>query len=77
MNEWDRQVFIAETGIDPVDEGDKQIIQLTKITCYCVKFGNDLVMFHGEHDSDGNIYSEHNGQVYRLTVKTKDRKVDE
>lgn len=56
---------------------DKPTIQFTKSTGYCVKFGNELVMFHGEPDSDGNMFSAHNGQVYRLTIKPKERKVDE
>ncbi len=77
MKEWDRQVFIAETGIDPVGNEDKPSIQFTKNNGYFVKFGDELVMFHGEPDSDGNMFSAHNGQVYRLTIKPKERKADE
>lgn len=77
MKEWDRQVLIAETGIDPVVEEDKQIIQFTKLSSYCIRFGKELVMFHGEPDSDGNMFSVHEGKVYRLTVNKEERKVDE
>jgi len=52
-------------------------IQFTRNTGYCVNFGSELVMFHGEPDSDGNMYSAHSGQVWRLTIKPKERKVDE
>lgn len=77
MNEWDRKVFIHGTGIDPVVNEDKAGIQLIRNTGYCVKFGDELVMFHGEPDSDGNMYSSHNGQVYRLTIKQKERRSDD
>lgn len=61
-----------------MDRGeDSSSIQFTRNTSYCVKFGDELVVFHGKPDSDGNMYSAHNGQVYRLTIKPKERKVDE
>ncbi len=59
-----------------VDE-DKPPIQFTKSSGYCVKFGDELVMFQGEPDSDGNMFSVHDGKVYRLTVKKEERKLDD
>ena len=58
-------------------EEDASSVQFTRNTGYCVKFGNELVIFHGDPDSDEDMYSVHNGQVYRLTIKPKERKVDE
>lgn len=81
MKEWGRQVFIAETGIDPVDEEPKQDagreeLHRLKALDRCI---NELGQFLDEEQGWG--LDEMTEQAFLTAIESmrmrKERKVDE
>lgn len=49
-----------------------EAIPVTHLRNYSVITEDALVNFEGEPDADGNLYTYHDGKVYRMTIKAKE-----